>query len=368
MVIGVPKEIEPDENRVALTPSGASAFVHHGHKVFVERGAGKASGIADAAYRDAGASVVASSKELWERADLVMKVKAPLGKELKWMRAGQIIYAYLHLASNKPLVHELLRKKVTAIAYETIQLHDGALPLLFPMSEVAGRLAVQKGAQCLEASSGGCGVLLSGVSGVKSANVVIIGAGIVGANACYVAVGMGCHVSILDINPARLRYINDVMGGNITTVMANPANIGEEVIQADVVICAVLVPGARTPLLIPRGLVRQMRSGSVIIDVDVDQGGCVETARPTTHHDAHYSVHNVVHYCVPNMPGAVPRTSTYALTNVTLNYGLAMADKGLEASLQRDPALRKGLNTWQGHVTCRAVADSVGRAYHEVTF
>lgn len=276
------------------------------------------------------------------------------------MQPGQIIYTYLHLASNESLTRHLMRKQVSAIGYETIQRDDGALPLLTPMSEVAGRLAVQKAAQCLEAARGGRGILLSGVSGVKPANVVILGAGTAGQNACHIAVGMGAHVTILDIDPARLRYVHDIMGGHVTTLMSNRAAVGEEVLQADVVIGTVLIPGARAPVLVTKQMVKQMRPGAAIVDVAIDQGGCIATSRPTTHADPTYTVHDVVHYCVTNMPGAVPRTSTYALTNATVGYGLALADKGLERALAEDRALRRGLNVHRGRVTHRGVADAFG--------
>jgi alanine dehydrogenase len=365
MIIGVSKEIKADERRVGLVPNGVAAFVQHGHQVLVERGAGEGSGLPDAAYRQAGAQIAGSPSKVWQRAEMIVKVKEPLGEELRWMRSGQILYTYLHLASNRELTDMLLERKVTGIAYETIQRDDGSLPLLTPMSEVAGRLSVQKGAHCLESISGGKGILLSGVSGVKPANVVILGAGISGVNACQVAAGMGARVSILDINPARLRYVYDIMGGHVTTIMANTANINEEVAAADLVIGAVLVAGARAPHLIPRSLVRQMQPGSAIVDIAIDQGGCCETSRPTTHHDPTYTVHGVVHYCVANMPGAVPSTSTFALTNVTLSYGLTLADRGLEAALDADASLRKGLNTYEGKITHRAVADAFGMPWHE---
>jgi len=365
MIIGVPREIKPDEGRVAMVPSGVAAFVQHGHSVLLERGAGLGSSIPDEAYRAAGAKIVSKAHAIWDRAEMVVKVKEPLGDELKWMREGQIVYTYLHLASNEALTKALLRRKVTAFGYETIQLDDGSLPLLFPMSEVAGRLSIQKGAQCLEAGSKGRGILLSGVSGVRPANVVILGAGTSGSNACHIAVGMGANVSILDISPARLRYIHDIMGGHVTTVMANAANIGEEIVHADLVIGAVLLPGARAPRLITKSLIKQMRKGAAIVDIAIDQGGCCETARPTTHHDPIYWINDVVHYCVANMPGAVPRTSTYALTNVTLSYGLELAQKGVEAAIAGNPALHKGLNTCQGRLTCKPVAEAFGMDYHE---
>jgi len=366
MIVGVPKEIKPDEARVALIPSGVAAFVAHGHTVFVEQGAGLGSGIPDAAYRAAGARIVRQAKRVWERAELIVKVKEPLGDERTWLQRDQVLFTYLHLASDEALTRTLADRHVAAVAYETIQPDDGTLPLLIPMSEVAGRLSVQKGAQCLEAGNGGLGILLSGVSGVKPANVVILGAGVAGNNACYVAVGLGAHVTVLDINPARLRYLHDITGGHATTVMANSATIHEEVTQADMVIGAVLVPGARAPSLIPRSLVREMKPGSAIVDIAIDQGGCCATSRPTTHHDPTFRKYGVVHYCVANMPGAVPRTSTYALTNVTLGYGLAIADKGLERAIDEDAALKKGLNVYQGHVTYKAVAEAWGMACHEV--
>lgn len=366
MIIGVPKEIKADENRVALVPSGVTVFTQNGHKVLIEKNAGAGSGIPDAAYRAAGARIVPSAAQVWKQAEMIVKVKEPLGPELKWLRPGQIVYTYLHLASNRPLTEALLDRQVTGIGYETIQRDDGSLPLLIPMSEVAGRLSIQKGAQCLEMGSKGSGILLSGVSGVRPANVVILGAGTAGVNACQVAVGIGAHVSILDINPARLRYVYDIMQGHVTTIMANAANIGEELIQADLVIGAVLVPGARAPRLITKSHVKQMRPGSAIVDIAIDQGGCCETAHPTTHHDPIYHVNGVVHYCVANMPGAVPRTSTYALTNVTLSYGLDIANKGFERAIAEDAALRKGVNTWAGRLTCQGVADSFRMEHYEL--
>lgn len=366
MIVGVPKEIKVDEQRVALVPSGVAAFVQNGHSVLVEKGAGIGSGIPDAAYREAGAEIVPKARQVWARSEMIIKVKEPLGAELDLMRPGQIIYTYLHLASNRALTEKLLQKRVTGIGYETIQRDDGSLPLLIPMSEVAGRLSIQKGAQCLEAGSQGRGILLSGVSGVRPANVVILGAGTSGVNACHVAVGMGAHVSILDINPARLRYVYDIMGGHVTTIMANEANIVGEVVQADLVIGAVLIPGALAPRLIRKSHVRQMRPGSAIVDIAIDQGGCCETSRATTHRDPIYHVNQVVHYCVANMPGAVPRTSTYALTNVTLSYGLALANKGIEKAIAADNSLRKGVNTLDGRLTCKAVADSFKMEYSEL--
>jgi alanine dehydrogenase len=332
----------------------------------VEQGAGLGSGIPDAAYRAAGAKMVKRAKSVWEHADMLIKVKEPLGDELKWMRPGQILYTYLHLASNKALTHALVEKKIVGMAYETIQTPDGTLPLLVPMSEVAGRLAIQKGAFCLEASSKGCGILLSGVSGVKPGKVVILGAGVSGSNACQVAAGIGAHVTVLDVNPQRLRYLHDIMGGGVTTIMSNTATIAEEVTNADLVIGSVLIPGARTPRLITKDLVKRMKPGSAIVDIAIDQGGCCETSRPTSHHDPIYHVNGVVHYCVANMPGAVPRTATYALTNVTLGYGLAIADKGIERAIEEDPSLRKGLNLYHGRIACKAVADSFKLDWYDI--
>jgi alanine dehydrogenase len=366
MRIGVPKEIKAGEGRVALTPAGTAAFVAHGHEVLLERGAGLGSGLADEAYVRAGAKLVQDAREVWERADLVMKVKEPTGDELAWLRRGQILYTYLHLASNGELTRRLAASGVTAFAYETIQLPDGSLPLLIPMSEVAGRLSVQKGAQCLEAIHGGAGILLGGVASVRPAKVVILGAGVAGSNACFIAVGMGAQVTVLDIDPAKLRYLHDIMGGRVVTVMSNRATVTEEVTEADLVIGCVLVPGAKAPTLVTEDMVRAMRPNAAIVDIAIDQGGCVATSRPTTHADPTYRMHDVVHYCVTNMPGAVPRTSTFALTNVTLTYGLELADKGWERAVAESPALRRGLNVHDGQVTCRPVAEACDMEYHEV--
>ncbi len=360
MIIGVPREIKTDENRVAMTPSGVGALTVRGHTVLVQSGAGTGSGISDAAYRKAGARIVNGARGIWDRAQLIVKVKEPLGPELKWMRAGQILYTYLHLASNETLTRALMKRGVTAIGYETIQLEDGSLPLLTPMSEVAGRLAVQKGAQCLERLAGGMGILISGVSGVRPADVVIIGAGVAGSNACRVAVGMGAHVSVLDVKPQKLAYLYDAMQGQVTTIMSNNANIEDAVEHADLVICTVLVPGAKAPKLISKSLVKRMRAGSVLVDIAIDQGGCAETSRPTTHSDPTYVVHDVVHYCVANMPGAVPRTSTYALTNVTLEYALLIADLGVDKALKKSEPLRRGLNVHAGKVWHPGVAAAFG--------
>ena len=356
MIIGIPKEIKAEENRVAITPSGVAALAAHGHRVVIETQAGAGSGLSDEAYGAAGAHVLEPAEEVWTQADLVLKVKEPLAAEYPFLRPGLILFTYLHLAAEEQLTRILLDRRVTALGYETIQLEDGSLPLLAPMSEVAGRLAIQVGAWSLQAQNGGRGVLLSGASGVKPGHVVILGAGIAGASACQVAVGMGAHVSILDVNPARLRYVHDILGGHVTTVMSNRANIEEEVTTADLVVSSVLVPGARTPKLLTRSLFRDMRAGAAFVDISIDQGGSAETSRPTTHHNPIYREEEVVHYCVTNMPAIVPHTSTYALTNVTLTYVLEVADKGVSAALRDNPALQRGLNTMDGEVVHPGVA------------
>jgi len=359
MVVGVPREIKAEENRVALTASGAGALVAHGHTVLVEHAAGHGSSLPDAHYREAGA-VLADADAVWGRADMILKVKEPLPTEYRHLRPDLVLFTYLHLAANPELTRVLLERRVRALAYETLQTADGSLPLLAPMSEIAGRLAVQVGAWCLQAQNGGRGVLLSGASGVRPAKIVILGAGIAGASACQVAVGVGAHVSILDIDPGRLRYVHDILGGHVTTVMSNRANIEEEVTGADLVIGAVLITGARAPRLIPRTLVAAMRPGSALVDVAIDQGGCAETSRPTTHTDPIYEAEGVVHYAVTNMPGVVPHTSTLALTNATLSYALAVADQGFTAALRGDPSLRRACNTLDGVVTHPGVAEAAG--------
>ncbi len=354
MRVGVPKEIKADENRVALTPSGVAALGAHGHEVTVEHGAGRGSSIDDAAYVAAGARL-GDVDAAWA-ADLVLKVKEPVVDEYRHLRPELILFTYLHLAANEALTRVLVERHVRAIAYETIQLDDGALPLLAPMSEVAGKLAVQAGAWCLQATNGGRGILLSGVAGVRPAKVVILGAGIAGTSACQVAVGVGAYVSILDVQPAKLRYVHDILGGHVTTVMSNRANIEEEVRSADLVIGTVLIPGAKAPKLLSRALIAAMRPGSALVDVSIDQGGCSETSRPTSHRDPIYVEEGVVHYCVTNMPGAVPHTATYALTNATLSYALALADRGFEDAIDADPALRRGVNVAGGKIVHPGVA------------
>jgi alanine dehydrogenase len=359
MIVGVPREVKAEENRVAITPSGVGALVAHGHQVLVEHDAGGGSSLPDRLYADAGARIV-DAPVVWGEAGMVLKVKEPLAAEYPLLRSGMILFTYLHLAANLVLVDVLRARRVRALAYETLQLDDGSLPLLAPMSEVAARLAVQVGAWCLQAQNGGRGVLLSGASGVRPANVVILGAGIAGTNACQVAVGVGAHVSILDVNPGKLRYVHDILGGHVTTVMSNRANIEEEVLGADLVIGTVLIPGALAPKLVSRGLVRAMRRGAALVDVSIDQGGCAETSRPTTHADPIYGAEGVVHYCVANMPGIVPHTATHALTNATLSYALALADQGFEAALRGSLPLRQACNVLAGEITHPGVAAAVG--------
>jgi alanine dehydrogenase len=363
MLIGVPKEIKNNENRVGLTPATVLAYIKAGHRVAIERGAGLASGFSDEAYINAGAVVVNSAAEAWS-ADMVVKVKEPLPAEYGYFRPGLILYTYLHLAAESSLTKALLDNQVTAIAYETIQGSDRALPLLQPMSEVAGRMSVQIGAQYLESFYGGSGVLLGGVPGVLPAEVVIVGGGIVGTNAAKMAVGAGARVTLLDISADRLRYLDDVFGGRLQTVMSNPSNIADAVEKADLLIGAVLIPGARAPQLVSEDMVRSMRAGSVIVDVAIDQGGSIETVdRVTTHDQPTYTKHGVLHYSVANMPGAVPRTSTIALNNATLPFGLSIANAGFQAAAKSNPMIAKGINTLRGSLTFEAVAEAHSLPY-----
>ena len=359
MIIGVPKEIKTEENRVAVTPTGVAGFVARSHQVLIQKGAGSGSGLTDAIYQAAGATIVDTAKEVWDKADMIMKVKEPQESEFPLLRPGLILFTYLHLAAAESVTRALLDRKVTAIAYETIQLDDGSLPLLAPMSEIAGRLSIQVGAWCLQAENGGRGILLGGASGVRPANVVIIGAGMSGTAACQVAAGMGAYVSILDINPTKLRYVHDILGGHVTTLMSNRANVEEAVVGADLVIGSVLIPGAQAPKLITRALVKRMKPGAAFVDIAIDQGGCAETSRPTTHSDPIYVEEELVHYCVTNMPAIVPNTSTYALTNSTLTYGLELANRGFPQALVRNKALAKGLNTFNGKITYEGVASAL---------
>jgi alanine dehydrogenase len=356
MIIGVPQEIKTEENRVAVTPTGVAGLVARNHKVLIQKGAGLGSGLSDRAYQSAGATIVDAHEDVWRQADMIMKVKEPQPSEFALMRQGLILFTYLHLAANERVTRALLERKVTAIGYETIQLDDGSLPLLAPMSEIAGRLSIQVGAWCLQAENGGRGILLGGASGVRPAKVVILGAGMSGTAACQIAAGMGAYVSILDINPTKLRYVHDILGGHVTTLMSNRANLEEEVVDADLVVGSVLIPGAQAPKLIPRALVKRMKPGAAFVDISIDQGGCAETSRPTNHRQPIYVEEEVVHYCVTNMPAIVPNTSTYALTNSTLSYGLELANRGIPAAFLRNKALARGLNTYSGKVTHEGVA------------
>jgi len=366
MIIGVPKEVKDHETRVGLVPSGATALKEAGHTVLVEAGAGLGSSISDDEYIEAGARIVPSPAETWGRADLVVKVKEPQASEYGFLRPGLTLFTYLHLAPLPELTDKLLEAKVNAVAYETIREADGALPLLTPMSEVAGRMAVQIGAQYLEAPNGGRGVLLGGVPGVAPANVVILGGGIVGHNSAKIAFGMGAHVTIIDKNLNRLREIDDIFNSQVVTLASNVFTVRETIRQADLVIGAVLIPGASAPKLVRRDMVAQMRKGAVMVDVSIDQGGCFETSRPTTHTDPVYFVDGVLHYCVSNMPAAVPHTSTFALTNATFPYLLQLANKGLEQACEDSAAIREGVNTYHGEVTCPGVAESQGRPWKEI--
>ncbi|WHH59607.1 alanine dehydrogenase [Petroclostridium sp. X23] len=360
MIIGLPKEIKNNENRVGLTPGGVGVLVKKGHRVLVEKSAGIGSGFTDEEYIAAGAEVLESKKTLFDLADTIVKVKEPLEEEYDLFKEGQNLYTYLHLAPNKPLTDALIRKKITGIAYETVQLDSGELPLLAPMSEVAGRMSVQIGANLLQKYAGGRGVLLGGVTGVKPADVVIVGGGVVGTNAAKMAVGLGANVTILDISTARLRYLDDIFMGKLTTLVCNEYNLAETVKNADLLVGAVLVAGASAPKLVTEGMVKGMKKGAVIVDVAIDQGGSIETIdRVTTHDNPCYEKYGVIHYSVANMPGAVPRTSTLALEAATLPYLIQIADKGVKTALIENHCLRKGLNTISGKVTCQSVASSL---------
>ncbi|HEY7712976.1 MAG TPA: alanine dehydrogenase [Candidatus Binatia bacterium] len=366
MIIGVPKEIKTEENRVAMTPTGVAVLVARGHRVQVEKGAGLGSGLSDRSYEGAGATLLDSAAEVWRKADMVMKVKEPQDTEYSFLRPGLILFTYLHLAANESVTRALLERKVTALGYETIQLDDGSLPLLAPMSEIAGRLSVQVGAWCLQAENGGRGILLGGASGVRPGKVVILGAGMAGTAASQVAAGMGAYVSILDVNPTKLRYVHDILGGHVTTLMSNRGNVEEELVDADLVIGSVLIPGAQAPKLISRALVKRMKPGAAFVDISIDQGGCAETSRPTNHRAPIYLEEELVHYCVTNMPAIVPNTSTYALTNATLSYALELANRGFPNALARNPALAKGLNTHDGKITHEGVAAAFNRPWTPV--
>jgi alanine dehydrogenase len=356
--VGIPKEIKNHEYRVAITPAGVHELSRHGHTVYIEKGAGLGSSIPDSEFTAAGATILETADEVWGIGDLILKVKEPIKDEYHRMRKGQVLFTYLHLAASKECTDALISSGTTAIAYETVELPDHSLPLLAPMSEVAGRLAPQVGANALMRAHGGRGTLMGGVSGVYAANVVVLGGGVAGMNAAAIALGMQAQVRLLDRNVARLRHVDAIYQGHMQTVASNSFEIERAVLEADLVIGAVLIPGAKAPKLVTNELVSRMKPGSVLVDISIDQGGCFEDSKPTTHADPTYTVHNSVFYCVANMPGAVPHTSTYALTNVTLPYALDLANKGWKQALKDDAALAKGLNTHDGRVTYQAVADS----------
>ena len=363
MLVGVPREIKVHEYRVGLTPSSVRELVEHGHQVLVEHDAGSGIGATDAAYEKAGASVAGSAVEVFARAELIVKVKEPQSAERKLLREGQVLFTYLHLAPDPEQCRDLVASRATCIAYETVTQSGGGLPLLAPMSEVAGRMAVQAGAKSLEKESGGMGILLGGVAGVPPAKILILGAGVVGSNAAQIAVGSGARVVVIDRNLDSLRRMDRLLGGRVETVYSNRDNIERNVLSADLVIGGVLIPGAAAPKLVTRQMVAAMKRGAVVVDVAIDQGGCFETSRPTTHADPTYVVEGVVHYCVANMPGAVPRTSTYALNNATLPFVLELADRGWREALRGNPYLRAGLNVHRGQVTFLSVAESLGLDY-----
>ncbi len=366
MIIGLPKEIKDNESRVGLTPAGVKTLSDFGHTVLVEKTAGIGSGISDEEFQAAGGQIVETADEVWQRGDMVVKVKEPVGPEYNRMREGQLLFTYLHLAPDQKLTQVMLERKVTGVAYETITNDEGHLPLLTPMSEVAGRMAVQVGAHYLQKPEGGRGVLMGGVPGVLPAKVVIIGGGVVGINSMKMAVGLGANVTVLDKNLDRLRYLDDIFGAKIKTLMSNDYNVQESIANADLVIGAVLIPGASAPHLVKKDMLKTMHKGAVIVDVAVDQGGCIETTYPTTHSDPTYYVEDVLHYCVANMPGAVPRTSTFALTNATLPFAIKLANKGFKDAISNDRHLKAGVNTYAGHITYEAVAESQGLAYKSI--
>ena len=363
MIVGILKEIKSEENRVSMTPAGVEILKQNGHTVLVEHNAGSGSGFEDDAYAQAGAEISAAPKDIYQRSDMVMHVKEPLPPEYDLIREDQIVFTYLHLAAAEELTNVLIKSRSICIAYETIQKADRSLPLLTPMSEVAGRMAIQQGAKYLEMAQGGHGILLGGVPGVDPGNVLIIGGGIVGTNAAKMACGLGARVYILDMNLDRLRYLSDVMPKNCFLLMSSPAAIRERVQYADVVVGAVLIPGAKAPRLVTREMLKTMKKGAVMVDVAIDQGGCFETSKATTHTNPTYTIDGVVHYCVANMPGAVPKTSTMALTNATLPYALEIANKGWERAIKENPEIKPGANVIRGKVTYKGVADAFGLEY-----
>jgi alanine dehydrogenase len=367
MIIGVPKEIKISENRVGLTEKGVKQLVAEGHTLFVEKDAGLGCYISNEEYEKVGAKILDTKKEVYEKSEMIVKVKEPLADEYDLMQEGQILYTYLHLAAEPKLTKALCDRKVKAVAYETIQYPDGSLPLLTPMSEVAGRMATQVGAFYLQKDHGGKGILLGGVTGVKRGRVTIIGGGVVGTNAAKMAVGLGAEVTILDVNHKRLEYLDDIFQGRVRTLYSNVVNIDEAVVESDLLIGAVLIPGRKAPQLVSQSMVESMATGSVVVDVAVDQGGCIATCKPTSHTNPTYEINGVIHYCVPNMPGVVARTSTYALTNATMKYCSLIAELGLEDAVAKDKALFHGINVYDGQVTYEAVARDLGMDYHPLS-
>ena len=369
MIIGIPKEIKAQENRIAILPAGVMSFVDAGHKVYVEKNAGVGSGFSDEEYISAGAQILTAAKEIYALADMIYKVKEPIEPEYKYLRENQVIFTYLHLAPDIEQTQALIKSKAASIAYETVQLDDGSLPLLAPMSAVAGRMSIQVGAYLLQKINHGSGVLLGGVTGVEPGHVVIIGGGVVGLNAAKMALGLGARVTILDTRMERLAYLDDILPTGVVTLASNSYNIAKSVSEADLVVGAVLLPGEKTQKLVTEKMIMSMRPGSVVVDVDIDQGGCIETIdRLTNHENPYFIKHDIVHYSVPNMPGAVPRTSTFALSNATMPYALQIANKGAETAMRDNPALLKGLNVYKGKITNKAVAEAQNLSYEPVNF
>ncbi len=366
MIVGCVKELTNNERRVGLTPENVSEYVKNGHTVYMEKGAGEGSDFADSQYQDHGAVILATASEVWAKSDMIVKVKEPLAQEFDYMRENQIIFTYLHLAANSQATHALIDRKVNGVAYETLEDGKGNLPLLKPMSEIAGRLSIQIGARFLEASMGGMGILLGGVTGVKKANIVILGAGVAGSNACKAAINFGAVVTVMDKNLEKLAYLDDLYGSKIQTRHSSDTAIESVLKEADLVICSALRAGAAAPKLIKRAYLKTMKKGSVIVDIAIDQGGCAETSRPTTHEDPTYVVDGVIHYCVTNMPGAVPKTSTLALTNATLDTGLKIANEGLEGAVLSSPNIATGVNTYQGQMTNQPLAEQYGMDYQDI--
>ncbi|MDI9875094.1 MULTISPECIES: alanine dehydrogenase [Bacteroidota] len=358
MIIGVPKEIKNNENRVALTPAGVAEFKKNGHTVYIQASAGVGSGFTDEAYEKAGATILPTIEAVYEIAEMIVKVKEPIASEYKLIKENQLLFTYFHFASSEELTHAMLERKAICLAYETVEKADRSLPLLVPMSEVAGRMAIQEGAKYLEKPMGGRGILLGGVAGVKPANVLVLGGGIVGTQAAKMAAGLGANVTIMDISLPRLRYLEDVMPANVDTVMSNEYNVREAIKLADLIIGAVLIPGAKAPHLITRDMLKDMKPGTVLVDVAVDQGGCIETCTPTTHENPTFVIDEIVHYCVANMPGAVPYTSTLALTNATLPYAIQLANKGWEKACKENEELKKGLNVVNGKIVYKGVSEA----------